>query len=75
MTGTTGRQRVSKRAVERLTIPLPPLDEQKKIVNILSTIDQRLMLEVQRKRKFERIKHGFMNDLLTGKRRVGVNYA
>jgi len=77
MTGTTGRQRVSKRAVERLRIPLPPLDEQKKIAKILSTVDQRHMLEVQRKRKFERIKQGFMNDLLTGKRRikVGVKYA
>jgi len=53
-------------------IPLPPLEEQKKIAEILSTVDKKLELERKRKEKLERIKKGLMNDLLTGKRRVKV---
>ena len=56
--------------VEQLKIPLPPLPEQKKIAEILSTVDEKLELERKRKKKLERIKKGLMNDLLTGKRRV-----
>ena len=53
-----------------LKIPLPPLEEQQKIAEILSTVDKKLELERKRKEKLERIKKGLMNDLLTGKRRV-----
>ncbi|MEM4293030.1 MAG: restriction endonuclease subunit S [Thermoplasmata archaeon] len=70
MIGTTGRQRASKESVENLLIPLPPLPEQQKIAEILSTIDKKLELERKRKEKLERIKKGLMNDLLTGKRRI-----
>ena len=58
--------------VEQLKIPLSPLPEQRKIAEILSTIDRKLELERKRKGKLERIKKGLMNDLLTGKRRVKV---
>ena len=53
-------------------IPLLPLPEQRKIAEILSTVDKKLELEKKRKEKLERIKKGLMNDLLTGKRRVKV---
>ncbi|GBE54612.1 type-1 restriction enzyme EcoKI specificity protein [archaeon BMS3Bbin15] len=56
--------------IEKLDIPLPPLPEQKKIAEILSTVDKKLDLEKQRKEKLERIKRGLMNDLLTGRKRV-----
>ena len=51
---------------------LPPLQEQQKIAEILSTVDKKLELERKRKEKLERIKKGLMNDLLTGRRRVKV---
>jgi len=72
MIGTTGRQRASKNFIRKLSIPLPPLTEQKKIAEILSTVDERLGLERKRKTKLERIKKGLMNDLLTGRKRVKV---
>ncbi|MEM4973384.1 MAG: restriction endonuclease subunit S [Candidatus Hadarchaeales archaeon] len=53
-------------------IPLPPLPEQRKIAEILSTVDKKLELERKRKEKLERIKKGLMNELLTGRKRVGV---
>jgi len=56
--------------VENLKIPLPPLQEQQKIAEILSTIDKKLELERKRKEKFDKIKKGLMNDLLTGRKRV-----
>jgi len=51
---------------------LPPLPEQRKIAEILSTVDKKLELERKRKEKLERIKKGLMKDLLTGKRKVKV---
>ena len=73
MIGTTGRQRASKESVERLEIPLPPIDEQQKIAEILSNVDEKLELERNEKSKLERIKQGLMDLLLTGKIRVKVD--
>ena len=54
-------------------MPLPPLIEQQKIVQILSTVDEKLETLKQEKAKLERIKQGLMDLLLTGKVRVKVN--
>jgi type I restriction enzyme S subunit len=54
----------------KIKIPLPPLPEQKKIAEILSTVDRRLELLKQKKERLQRVKKGLMNELLTGKRRV-----
>jgi len=61
---------VTKDELSNLFIPFPPLPEQQKIAEILSTVDKRLELLRAKKEKLERIKKGLMNDLLTGKRRV-----
>ena len=53
-----------------LLFPLPPLPEQQKIAEILSTVDERLELLRKRREKLEKVKKGLMNDLLTGKKRV-----
>lgn len=73
MTGSTGRQRASKESVERLEIPVPPPDEQQRITNIFYTVDKKLELERDEKTKLEKIKHGLMDLLLTGKVRVKVD--
>jgi restriction endonuclease S subunit len=59
--------------VSRIKISLPPLREQQKIVEILSTIDKKLEVEKNEKAKLERIKQGLMDLLLTGKIRVKVS--
>ncbi len=59
----------------KLKIPLPPLPEQKKIAEILSTVDRKIELLRERKKRFERIKKGLMNDLLTGRKRVKTAYS
>jgi len=56
----------------KLKIPIPPLPEQQKIAEILSTVDNRLELLRERKERLEKVKKGLMNDLLTGKKRVKI---
>ncbi len=56
--------------LSELSIPLPPLSEQKRIAEILSQIDQAIEKEEKYKQKLERLKKGLMEDLLTGKVRV-----
>lgn len=72
MTGTTGRQRASKISVKNLKIPLLPLPEQRRIAEILSTVDKKLEFERRRNQKLERIKKGLMNELLTGRKRIKI---
>jgi len=69
-TSGTSIPHIFQRDMKNLRMPLPQLSEQKRIVEILSTVDRKLELERARKVKLERVKKGLMNDLLTGKRRV-----
>ena len=59
--------------LQRFTIPLPPLSEQKQITDILTKLDKKLEFERNEKVRFERIKRGLMDLLLTGKIRVKVD--
>ncbi|HIH69718.1 restriction endonuclease subunit S [Methermicoccus shengliensis] len=68
-----GQAGIRSEDLRNTKLPLPPLEEQRKIAEILSTVDKKLELERKRKEKLERIKKGLMNDLLTGKRRVKVS--
>ncbi len=63
---------ISRQALFNIRIPLPPLNEQQKIVNMLITFDKWIKLEKKRKEKLERLKKGLMNLLLTGRIRVKV---
>jgi type I restriction enzyme S subunit len=44
MTGPSGRQRVPVSAVESYELPLPPLDEQRRIARILGALDDKIEL-------------------------------
>jgi type I restriction enzyme S subunit len=59
--------------IKKFLIPLPSLEEQKAIAEILSTVDKKLEVERKRKEKLEQIKKALMDLLLTGKIRVKVN--
>ena len=63
---------ITKADIENFLIPLPPLPEQKKIAEILMTVDRKIELLKNKKNHLERLKKGLMNDLLTGRRRLKV---
>jgi len=64
------QKNINLEILESFKLPLPPLHEQQKIAEILSTVDGRLELLRKRKERLEKIKKGLMNDLLTGRVRV-----
>jgi type I restriction enzyme S subunit len=71
MRGSTGRQRVPFSVFRKeLNIPLPPKDEQEKIVAILDKFDERRKQLKEQKQNLKTLKQGLMQDLLTGKRRT-----
>jgi type I restriction enzyme, S subunit len=55
MTGTSGRQRVQINAFKNLEISLPPLPEQKRIANILSSFDNKIELLREQNKTLENI--------------------
>jgi type I restriction enzyme, S subunit len=60
--------------LDAIIIPLPPtIDEQEKVVRIISTVDKKLQLEKEERVKVDKIKRGLMNLLLTGKVRIKVD--
>ncbi|KUH33359.1 restriction endonuclease subunit S [Thermococcus celericrescens] len=58
--------------LKKFLVPLPPLEEQKKIAQILMTIDNKIEAEMKTKEELEKLKQGMMDKLLTGKVRVKV---
>jgi type I restriction enzyme S subunit len=70
----SGQPNLSKGIIDSVYIPLPPLPEQQKIVNILSTVDNKLEVLKDKKAEFQELKKGLMQNLLTGKIRVLDTY-
>lgn len=64
---------ISQQIVRRLLITLPSIDEQVVIGSIMYAVEKRLLFEKEGLEKFQSIKHGLMQDLLTGKVRVKVD--
>ena len=60
-------------ALEDFKVILPSLQEQKQIVHILSTVDNQIKIYEQEMEKYETLKKGLMQQLLTGKTRVEID--
>ncbi|WRD24327.1 restriction endonuclease subunit S [Helicobacter pylori] len=68
---TAGAQpNISSFDIEDFEIPLPPLDEQIAIANILSDLDNEIISLKNKKRQFENIKKALNHDLMSAKIRV-----
>jgi type I restriction enzyme S subunit len=73
MKGGQLKKGLNTQLLREIKILLPPLEEQQKIAQVLSTVDKKLEIERNEKAKLEKIKQGLMDLLLTGKIRVKVN--
>jgi type I restriction enzyme S subunit len=67
------RVRIYLDDLNALKIPLPPLEEQLRIVEILVTADKEITIHRDELTALKEQKKGLMQQLLTGKVRVKVN--
>ncbi len=56
--------------LEIFKVPVPPVEEQKKIAKILSSVDRNIKEYDNKKQRLEELKKGLMQQLLTGKIRT-----
>jgi len=68
-TGTTVKG-IKLEELRKVKFAIPPLTEQKQIATILSTADEKLEVLRAKKEKYETLKQGLMQKLLTGEVRV-----
>ncbi len=59
-------------ALRKLLFQLPPLEEQKQIATILSTVDDKIEVLNQKKNQYQTLKKGLSQQLLTGQMRVKI---
>ncbi|MGZ0879603.1 restriction endonuclease subunit S [Priestia megaterium] len=67
-----GRSGLNLSLINSFPVLFPPLKEQQKIAEILSSIDEKTEVYEQEKEKYIELKKGLMQQLLTGKLRVTV---
>lgn len=67
---TTNLASINKTSLSKLPVVVPSLREQERIVSGLHGVDSQISLECAEREKLCTLKHGLMNDLLTGRVRV-----
>ena len=72
LAGTQAVPIINKGNFSMIRVAIPPIDEQKIIGDILSSIDEEIEQESNHKEQLESFKKGLMQVLLTGKIRVSV---
>ena len=68
--GGTTHKRISRGALGKIEIYIPPKKEQDRIAQILSDMDLEITQLQNKKAKYQQIKQGMMQELLTGKTRL-----
>ena len=63
---TNSHQRVDRKAFDAFMLPIPPLNEQQRIAEILSSVDASIQATQAVIEQAERVKRGLMEELLTG---------
>ena len=61
---------LNKKDIEQIRIPLPPLEEQKQIAHILSTIDKKIEIEQKRKQVLKALFKTMLHKLMSGEIRL-----
>jgi type I restriction enzyme S subunit len=74
MTGTTGRQRLSASDLGKITFLLPPLAEQKRIIEIISVFDNEIEALDSTITKTKNLRSALLSDLLSGSHEIPTTY-
>ena len=64
---------ITKKDVSQFPLPLPTIEEQQNIVTIFQSLDDQLFSAESELQLLKLLKHGLMQDLLTGRVRVKLN--
>lgn len=72
ITSGSAQPQLTITGLKKLKLPVPPLDEQLIIGNILTTISDKFEILHEKKTHYHELKQGLMQQLLTGKIRVKV---
>jgi type I restriction enzyme S subunit len=67
------RTGLNNKIVKSIQVPVPPIDEQDRISEILEDVEKKIQQEKQHRDELKDLKRGLMQDLLTGKVRVNSN--
>lgn len=70
MSMRSGQPGINGKEYSHMKLPMPTLSEQEKIAEILSNVDEEVLLLKQKLNKARQLKQGMMQDLLTGKVRL-----
>ncbi|MEQ8324026.1 MAG: restriction endonuclease subunit S [Vicingaceae bacterium] len=70
ITSGSAQPQLTIKGLNKLTLLIPPLSEQQKIAEILSSVDEKLEVLSTKKVNYQELKQGLMQQLLTGKIRV-----
>lgn len=70
LTNTSSQGNIGMGDIEKLRLPIPPLDEQVAIADVLSTVDAEVDGLRGRLNKAQMFKQGMMQELLSGRRRL-----
>ena len=68
--GSTGLSNLSMGFLRGLPLPFPPLEEQRRIAEILDTFDETIRANEQQRAKLRRLRSGLASDLLSGRVRT-----
>jgi type I restriction enzyme S subunit len=70
---TNSHKRVKEKSFKKLGLPVPPIEEQKYMAEIVSTVDEEIRQVKQMKDNLEEMKKGLIQDLFTGDVKVNKN--
>lgn len=65
-----GQPNISQQIIQKISINIPDLYEQHAIADILTSMDDEISLLESERAKYEQIRSGMMEELLTGKKRL-----
>ncbi len=71
LVGTTGRRRLLKQFVESYEIPLPPLDEQQRLVDLFQGVEQGIVHAEGQEKNLLKLKNQLLRDLPGDKKEFG----
>ena len=72
--GSTGQTELSREAVNSFPVSLPPLEEQKRIVEIVSSMDEVIQSTEQAVTDAKNLRSGLLSDLLSGNHEIPASY-